>query len=230
MNSNNSLPPNAANARPAPSRVRGVLMVIGGLLLIASTYLLIWALRGTLSETGPRELLSLGYGLGGLLLLFLTAGLPLGAILLAAGGARLSSAGQAGRVLLPLLVIMLVFFAFHAIRLLTDLNFPFLLFALTGFLFIALFIALVWIWARKRSTLGPQRRRVADLQLGAGLSFFSAAWQSCGLAGAPGFALYPEIVQKLGNRTFIADQAFAVQFFIVLGFVFLLLAMRAEHA
>lgn len=89
---------------------------------------------------------------------------------------------------------MLVFFTFHAIRLVTDLDLPFLLFAITGFLFNALFSAFVWIWARKRSSQGPRRRRAADLILGDGISFFSAAWQSCGLVGAPGFALYPEIV------------------------------------
>jgi hypothetical protein len=66
--------------------------------------------------------------------------------------------------------------------------------------------------------------------LGAGLCFFGAAWQACGLAGAPGFALYPEIVQKLGNQSFVAGQAFAVHIFVILGFVLLLLAMRAERS
>jgi hypothetical protein len=167
--------------------------------------------------------------LGGLLLLYLTAGLPLGAVLLAAGGARLYSADRAGRVLLPLLVSMLVFFVFHAVRLMLDWSIPLLLLGIVHGLFIVLFLALVWDWARRRVGLDAQRRRAADLQVGAGACFFSAAWQACGLVGAPGFALYPEIVQKLGNQSFVAGQAFAVQFFIALGFVFLWLAMRAER-
>jgi hypothetical protein len=230
LNNSNSLQPNTENASPARSRVPGILMVASGLLLILSSYVLIWVLRGTLAETGPRALLSLSYGLGGLLLLYLTAGLPLGAILLAAGAARLYSAGGAGRVLLPLLAIVVVFFLFDAARLMLDWNIPFLVFVLTGFLFIVLFMALVWVWARKRPSLDPQRQQVADFQLGAGLSFFSAAWQSCGLVGAPAFAMYPEIVTKLGNQSFIAGQAVAVTFFFILGFVLLLLAMQREQA
>ncbi|MBU1662816.1 MAG: hypothetical protein KKD28_15250 [Chloroflexi bacterium] len=218
------------NASPAHSRAPGVLMVVGGLVLILGAPILIWVFRGALAETNPSVLLSLWYGMGGLVLLYMTAGLPLGAILLAAGGARLYSAKRVGRVLLPLLVIQLVFFMFHAVRLMLDWSLLFLLSAFMGSLFVILFLALVWVWAHQRPSLEPQRQWTGDLQLEAGLCFFSAAWQACGFAGAPGFAMYPEIVQKLGNQSFIAGQAFAVQFFIVLGFVFLLLAMRAGRA
>jgi hypothetical protein len=226
MSNNNS---KSAIASPAHSRIPGVLMVVGGLVLILGAPTLLWIFRGTLAETSPRTLMSLWYGTGGLLLLCLTAGLPLGAVLLAAGGARLYSTDRAGRVLLPLLVVLLVFFMIHAVRLILDWNIPLLLVGIIHGLFIVLFLALVWDWARRRPSLESQRRRVVDLQLGAGVCFFSAAWQACGLAGAPGFALYPEIVQKLGNQSFLGGQAFAVQFFIALGFVFLLLAMRAER-
>lgn len=218
------------NASPSHPQWPGALMVVGGLLFILGAPAVIWLLRAELADLGPRVLMTLWYGAGGLVLLYFTAGLPLGAILLAAGGARLYPAAErAGRVLLPLLGIQLVFFTFHAIRLMLDWSIPFLLFALLGCLFVILFLALVWVWARGRPSLEPQRQRVADLQLGAGLCFFSAAWQACGLAGAPGFAMYPEIVQKLGNQSFVAGQALAVQVFIVLGFAFLLLAMRAER-
>jgi hypothetical protein len=218
------------NAIPARSRRPSALMIAGGLLLILSAPAVIWLFRGELADLGPRVLMTLWYGAGGLALLYFTAGLPLGAILLAAGGARLFPASErAGRVLLPLLGIQLAFFTFHAIRLMLDWSIPFLVFALMGCLFVILFLALVWIWARRRPSLEPQRQRVADLQLGAGLCFFSAAWQACGLAGAPGFAIYPELVQKLANQSFVTGQALAVQVFIVLGFVFLLLAMRAER-
>jgi hypothetical protein len=220
----------SANAASSNSKWPGILLAILGILLILGTYIAIWLFRDALANVSPRGLTTLWYGAGGMALLFLTAGLPLGAILVAAGGARQFPASErARRVLLPLLGIQLVYFAFHALRLVIDLSLPFLLFAFTGFLFVVLFLALVWVWARKRPGLEPERQRVADLQLGAGLCFFSAAWQSCGLVGAPGFAMYPEIVQKLGNQSFIGGQALAVQFFLVLGFVFLLLAMRAER-
>jgi hypothetical protein len=218
------------NAGPPHSRASGILMVVGGLVLMLGAPILLCVFRGALAETSPRTLMTAWYGAGGLVLLYLTAGLPLGALLLAAGGTRLYSTDHAGRVLLPLLAILLVYFVFHAVRLALDLSIPFLLSAITGFLFIALFLAMVWVWAHRRAGLEPQRRRVADLQLGAGLCFFTAAWQACGLAGAPGFALYPEVVQKLANQTFNEGQALAVQFFAVLGFVFLLLAWRRDPA
>lgn len=220
---------NFMNVKIRHSLWPGVLMVAGGLLLVLSVPIIIILFREELAKQNPRALLTMWYGAGGLALLYLTAGLPLGAILLAAGGSSLYPASEsARRVLLPLLGIYLVYFAYHAIRLMIDLHLPFGLFAVTGFIFIALFLTLVGVWARKRPRLKPYRQRIVDLQLGAGLCFFSSAWQSCGLGGAPGFAMYPEIMQKIGNQSFVAGQAFAVKFFIVIGFVFLLLAMLAE--
>ena len=122
-----------ATARPAHSQWPGALMVAGGLLLILGAPTLIWLFRAELADLSPRALMTLWYGAGGLALLYLTAGLPLGAILLAAGGAHVFPASEhAGRVLLPLLGIELVYFAFHAIRLMLDLSIPFLLSALVG--------------------------------------------------------------------------------------------------
>lgn len=220
-----------ASAGQIHSRWPGALLVVSGLLLIVGAPTLIWLFRRELADIGPRVLTTLWYGAGGLLLLYFTAGLPLGAILLAAGAARFYPATErVRRVLLPLLAIQLVYFTYHAAAAFRYTGVPFLLFALMGCLFVVLYLALVWVWARRRPRIEPQRQRAADLQLGAGLCFFSAAWQTCGLTGAPGFALYPELVQKLGNQSFVVGQALAVQFFMALGFVFLLLAMRAQQA
>ncbi len=219
------------NARPIYSRWPGTLMVITGILLILIAPIIVWLFREEFANLNPRSLLNMWYGAGGFLLLYLTAGLPLGAILVAAGGAHLyPSTTRARRILFPLLGIQIVYFTFHAIRLMIDLKIPFLLFAIMGFIFIFLFLTIVGIWARKRPGLKPQRQRVIDLQLGAALCFFSAAWQSCGLLGAPGFAMHPEIVQKLGNQSFIAGQALATHIFFIFGFVFLLLSVRTEPA
>lgn len=219
-----------SNARSIHSWWPGTLMGITGILLILIAPIIVWLFREEFANLNPRSLLNMWYGAGGFLLLYLTAGLPLGAILVAAGGAYLFPASErARRILLPLLGIQIVYFTFHAIRLMIDLKIPFMLFSVMGFIFIALFLTLVGNWARKRPSLEPQRQKVADLQLGAGLCFFSAAWQSCGLIGAPGFAMYPEIVQKLGNQSFIAGQALATQLFMILGFVLQLLSMRTER-
>jgi hypothetical protein len=220
-------PPNVS--RPS-FQLPGVLIVICSLLLIVGAPVLIRLFFDTLTEVGPRALISFWDNNGGLLLLYFTAGLPLGAILLAAGGARLFPAAKsAGPVLLPLLAFELIYFTYHATRFNFDLGIPRLLFAAIGCLFNVLLIGLVWFWARSRPSLAPERQRVTDLQLGAGLCFFSAAWQACGLASAPGFAIRPELVQKLANQSFIFGQVLAVQVFMALGFIFLLLAMRTER-
>jgi hypothetical protein len=220
-------PMNKINSPRSP--LPGIPMVIGGLVLILGAPILIQLFRGTFAEVNPRDVTGLWYRAGGMLLLYLTTGLPLGAILLAAGGARLYSADHAGRVLLPLLAVLLALFVFDVVRLEADWSIPTLVFGIMGSLFIVLFLAQAWDWARRRSSLEAQRRRGTDLQLGAGVCFFGAAWQACGLAGPPGFALYPEIVQKLGSQAFVGGQVFAVEFFMALAFVFLLLAMRAER-
>lgn len=219
-----------SNVRSIHSWWPGTLMGITGILLILIAPIIVWLFREEFANLNPRSLLNMWYGAGGLVLLYLTAGLPLGAILVTAGGAYLFPASARARcILLPLLGIQIVYFTFHAIRLMIDLEIPFILFAVMGFIFISLFLTLVWIWTLKRPSLKPQRQRIADLQLAAGLCFFSAAWQSCGLLGAPGFAMYPEIVQKLGNQSFISGQALATQFFIILGFVFLIISMRTDR-
>jgi hypothetical protein len=204
-------------------------MVVVGLVLIISSPALLWLLRDKLAEVGPQAFTKLWYGAGGLAMLDFTAALPLGAILLALGGARLFSAwGRLRRVLLPLLGIFALYFIYHALSLSRYSSVPFPLFTTISLLFIILFLALIWFWIRRRSTAEPGHQRAMDLQMGGGICFFTAAWQACGLIGAPGFAIYPELAAQLGNESFLVGQVLAVQVFLVLGFVLLILGMRAR--
>jgi hypothetical protein len=186
--------------------------------------------REKLAEVGPQVFMTLWYGAGGLAMLDFTAGLPLGAILVAMGGACLFDAsGRWRRVLLALLGIYTAYFVYHAFFVFRYTSVPFASFAVAGFLLVVLFLALVWVWVRRRSRSEPRSQRGLDLQMGGGLCFFTAAWEACGLAGAPGFAIYPEVAEQLGNQSFLVGQVVAVQVFICLGFVLILLAMRAER-
>ena len=207
----------------------GYLSMVFGSLLILGDLVFIWLFRGRLTEIGPEGLTSLWYGTGGIALLYLTAGLPAGGILLATGAARICGSGKKlWRMMLPILGIQLLYFTYHGIAAFRYNRVPFILLALMGLIITGLFVARIIVWARKRKNAAPSMVRMADLQLGGGLSFFAAAWQSCGLVGAPGFALYPELVRELGNRSFIIGQAVAVQFFFILGFAFLILSMRVR--
>lgn len=211
------------------SRWPAMLLVACGLLLMLSSPALAWIFRDKLAEVGPRDFVALGYGAGGLALLDFAAGLPLGAILVALGGARLfDAAGRERRILLPLLVVGLVYFAYHGAAAFRYPGVPFALLAGAGLVLVVLFLALAWVWMRGRARSAPGRQRIADLQMGGGVSFFTAAWQACGLAGAPGFALYPDLADTLNNQSFLVGQALAVLVFTGLGFLLLLLAMRAE--
>lgn len=219
-----------SSARRWRPRWPAVLLVCG-LLLMLSSPALVWVFRDKLAEVGPQEFTALGYGAGGLALLDFAAGLPLGAILVALAGARLFDAsGRERRVLLPLLAICLVYFAYHGAAAFRYPGVPVALLAAASMVLVVLFLALVWVWMRGRSRLGPARQRTADLQMGGGLCFFIAAWQACGLAGAPGFALYPDLADKLNNQSFLVGQALAILVFSGLGFVLLLLGMRAASS
>ena len=202
-------------------------MVAAGLMLISGNRAVLWLSWGELAEIGPQAFKALSQGAGGLALLFIAVGLPLGAILVAAGGARLFPASvPVGRVLWPVFLIHIIYFTYHGVAAFRYRDVPSLPFAILGWFFMVLFLALVWTWARNRPSLKPKRQRAADLQMAGGLCFFTAAWQACGLAEAPGFAASPELAQKLANQSFIVGQAMAVQIFAALGFILLLLAMR----
>ncbi len=216
---------------PNSTKKHGLVLEIIGLLLVISATFVIWYFRATLTNLSPRDLKGLWYGMGGMALLYLVAALPLGAILLALGAARLAPTSQsARRVFLPLLGIELAYFIFHAIMAFRYASVPFPFFALMGCLVVGLFLTLVWTWAHKRAELNSGQQQAVDLQMAAGLCFINSAWQTCGLLGAPGFALYPDLIEKLDNHSFIIGQAVAIQIFTVLGFVFMLMAMRAEKS
>lgn len=131
-------------ARTRHSRWPAVLLICG-LLLMLNSPALVWIFRDKLAEVGPQDFTALGYGTGSLALLDFAAGLPLGAILVALGGARLfDSAGRERRVQLPLLAVSLVYFAYHGTAAFRYPGVPFALLAAAGMVLAVLFLALVW--------------------------------------------------------------------------------------
>jgi hypothetical protein len=206
-------------------------LTIAGLMLILSAVFVVWYFRSTLMALSPLELKGMWMGMGGIALIFLVAALPLGALLLALGLAKKQAGDTAGqRGLLVLGAVEVLYFVFHAIMAFRYSTVPFVFFALSGLLVVGLFIAGTVFWARRRAQADAARQRALDYHMAAGLCFVNSAWQTCGLLGVPGFALYTDLVEKLNNHSFITGQAVAIQVFTILGFLFLLLAMRAEPA
>jgi len=101
-----------------------------------------------------------------------------------------------------------------------------LYFGVGGVLILALYLGVLWHWARHRQTLEPGARGAADLQALGYLCFAAAAWNACGSGGMPGFALYPERVLELGTGALATGQLKAVMAFFVLGWLLTLLAFR----
>lgn len=219
----------SVNAVPLIARFSGIVLITAGLISMLGARVAIWLTRGKFMEVGPLVFKAMGHNSGGLVLLYIGAGTPVGAALIAIGAALMYPAGaKALKVLLPLLAFQLIYFSWHAAVAFYFSSVPMLVFAILGWLLVVLFLALVWVWAQRRPALEPARQLVLDLQLGAAICFFTAAWHACGFASVPGFGVYPQLAQKFGNQSFLIGQALAVNVFACLGFVFLLLAVRAK--
>ncbi len=207
----------------------GAAMASVGLLLILGDLAFVSLSRGMFAGIGPHAFTTLLYGAGGLALLYFSAELPLGAILWAAGAARMfSGSRRVGRVLWPLFLVYGVYFVYHGIAAFRHASVPTTTFGILGWISVVAFLVLVCQWALKRSKVEPQRQTALDLQMAGGLCVFTASWEACGLAGVPGFAVYPELTRKLANQSFLVGQAMSIQVFTIVGFICFLLAMRVQ--
>lgn len=137
---------------------------------------------------------------------------PIGAILAAVGillhAARKGSrAGLMGIVLF--LVSALAFFA-------TGIGHVPVLFGIGGGLILASFIAILWLWGKRRASLSGAAALGADFQLVAYVFFLTAAWFLCGRLGQP----YLASMSELGQSSPIN-----IMIYMALGWVFLFLGL-----
>lgn len=101
-------------------------------------------------------------------------------------------------------------------------------FMLGGILLLVLIFAVGWLWAEQRQRHEPVYRRIIDLR-GAGYFFFAlATWNSCGMAGMPGYALYPHQALAVDAYPFIIGQTKVVMLYFILGWCFTLLSAVAR--
>lgn len=89
-----------------------------------------------------------------------------------------------------------------------------------GMAILVLVAASFWFWGQYRLRLTGPMRAAADLQGLGLLAFALAAWNLCGFAGMPGFAIYPEKMLALTAVPFAVGQLKAVMALFVLGWVF----------
>jgi len=99
-------------------------------------------------------------------------------------------------------------------------------FGIGGITLLILFLLTLGFWGRCRASLPQQARNASDLQAVGYLCFALAAWNSCGVGGMPGFALYPDRMQQLGTHFMAVVNLKAAMAFFVLGWLFTLLGFR----
>lgn len=94
-----------------------------------------------------------------------------------------------------------------------------------GMAILALVAVALWFWGQYRLRVAQAMRGAADLQGLGLLAFALAAWNLCGFAGMPGFAVYPEKMLALAAIPFAVGQLKAVMALFVLGWIFTALGM-----
>ena len=97
-------------------------------------------------------------------------------------------------------------------------------FAYSGGLLLILIYSVGWFWAQQRNNSDPADRKAMDMK-GIGYFFFAlATWNMCGVAGMPGYALYPERSLEDNAYPFIIGQVKVVMLYLVIAWLSLLLS------
>jgi len=89
------------------------------------------------------------------------------------------------------------------------------LFGIGGGLILASFVAILWLWGKRRGSLSGAAALGADLQLVAYVFFITAAWYICGRFGQP----YLKSMSELGQSSPID-----IMIYLALGWIFLFLS------
>jgi len=84
----------------------------------------------------------------------------------------------------------------------------------------------IWYWGKYRAQVSLISRKAIDLQAVGYLFFALAAWNLCGVGGAPGFALYPDKMLTLEPKFFAVAQLKVVMAFFVIAWIFTVLGLR----
>lgn len=102
-------------------------------------------------------------------------------------------------------------------------------FGYSGGLLLVLIFSVGWFWAQQRQGCEASHRKVIDLK-GTSYFFFAlATWNICGVAGMPGYALYPERSLAVNAYPFIIGQVKVVMLYFVLAWLSLLLSYLVKR-
>jgi hypothetical protein len=179
-----------------PSRTKGIVIAaVGVVYLVAGTLANWWTVPFYQTRGGINDLILdwyMGENLSGLVvyLAWELSG-PVGAIV-AVLGALLAFETPTRRYWLILAGGVLVIAWLAGAQLLDTPLVP-ELFGVCGVLIVVFFLGMLWDWSRGRAARSAAEQAGGDLQMLGLVFFLIAAWELCGLFGAPVFLLLPDI-------------------------------------
>ncbi len=175
----------------------------------------------------PVERLLQEQGMDALKFIGFAFGLPLG-IGISILGALISSETATWRVLVFMGVVLTSTLAAVLVPELwgKDLHGGF--FGIGGYLILLLVLGLIWYWGRYRALVSRAARVGVDLQGVGYLCFALAAWNLCGAATMPAFALEPEMMLTMGTQAFAIGQMKTIMLLFVSGWLSSLLGFWAS--
>ena len=200
------------------SRNKGITLFLAGSLLMVGLLFLGGRIEGELITHGLKALEQRQDPLMGLIVLF-AFGFPLGIVLTLVGAMVISGSGKGA-------AVKYFFTGFGLVTLAGLVPQIFgpdtggIYFGTGGVLIMIGMVISFWFWGQYRKGQPLDERKAGDLKALGYLCFGMAAWNSCGLAAMPSFALFPEIMIQQGMRPFAVGQAKAIMAYFVLGWFF----------
>ena len=177
-------PNSAVNKATTSQKIGFIIFGIGAIYMIVVSWMATWWVVPTMREIGLD-------GFSATIMIWAVSA-PLGALIVAIGAALIGSMAQrrfwlwiAGS------IVVVIWLAMGAITEIVS-----ALFGIGGGLIIAFFLGVTWNWASIRPRLSAAAKSAADLQMIGQVFFLIAAWNLCGLLGAPSFILRPEVSQQ----------------------------------
>lgn len=199
--------------RTTLQKVGTAIFAIGAVYMFGLGALYSWRVVPAANQIGQEAF-------SGMLGILWVMSVPLGAFMVAMGGAL--SAGVDRRRLWLLAILMVLFAIWQFTGTTQRLISP--LFGVGGGLITLFFLGSTWHWAKTRPTLAEGGQTGSDLRMLGSVFFLAATWNLCGIFGMWNYVLRPELADKFAvpiSRTINSASTVMVLLFLGWGFTFL---------
>jgi len=195
---------------------------------VGATYLLVWGwlvnwwIVPMYKYTPVEKITQTVWAPGSPLFIIWAFGIPVGAILAVIGMLLRTEPTKIWQFLIVTAFIIL------SVMFPATMGYHIVVFGALGGLIAAFFLAVVWYWGKKRTTLEGPAKTAADLQLIGYVFFLAAAWLLCGVLGNPFHTnpglYFPEKVLQARSLPQMYSQGIKVIMYLALGWLFLFLS------